>query len=433
VNRTRSEIHCEVCGKSASAASVQYCLECGLYVGPTCWDGRRGRCVACLESADGRRRPGSSLRTARRADRRLREVIAEASTIAQLGGPGEGGDAQAEVACLLIKWSTAERLGVQALARLQGTRAAEVRALTDRVERHTVQARSALERADDAAASLTASDADPGMPTVDVAPDEPGARQATRAQIRWAIPLVAATLAAVVVIPVWLSRFERGDPPREGTLAGDGPAATSLITPSPMSGQAGMATEEDVLTFNFDEERMDLGIGAAWRSIGGADAVALAAFPTAVNRSARLQNANGSGAEACQSVPASRGRLTRLVADVVVSEAPATASIIARWAGGGEVRANLGTSESSMVIGGATVVAHEPGVAIAQWYQVAIAFDEARTRWRVEGGAGSAPLIERSIDINALQTVDEVCVAISDDSTGQVHFDNITIAIRQEG
>jgi hypothetical protein len=362
-------------------------------------------------------------------------VIAEAGTIANPGGSAEGVNAQAEVACLLIKWSTAERLGGQALARLQGTRAPDVRALTDRVQRHSAEARSALEHAERAAASLTASEADPGRAAVAVVPDEPGARQVTRAQFRWAIPMAAAAaiLAAVVLMPGWLSRFDRGDSPREGTLAGDGPAATSLITPSPMSGQAGVATEEEVLTFDFDDERMDLGIGAAWRSVGGADAVALAGFPTAVNRSARLQNVDGSGAEACQSVPTSRGRLTRLVADVIVSEEPARAAIIARWAGGGEVRATLGTSESSMVIGGATVVAHERGLEIAEWYRVAIALDEARTLLRVEGRGASVPFIERSIDINALAAVEEVCLAISNDSTGQVHFDNVTIAISQEG
>jgi hypothetical protein len=190
-----------------------------------------------------------------------------------------------------------------------------------------------------------------------------------------------------------------------------------------------------VLTFDFDDERMDLGIGVEWRpSAGGEDAVALAGFPTAVNRSARLENIDGAGAEACQSSPGSPARrLSRLAADVLVTDEPATAAIIVRLATSGDVRVKLGTSESSILIDGATAVHGERGLDIGEWYRVAITIDADRARWRVEERPTSAPVIERSVEIHALDAIHEVCLAISNDSTGRVHFDNVTIATTQEG
>ncbi len=354
----------------------------------------------------------------------------EAGTIASVGGSADGTDALVEVACLSIKVSTAEHIGEQALATYVGGGRTDARALAARIQRHADAARSALRGVSTA---LTATE--PYRPPTVMAFDEFSARVA-KASVRWRLPIAAAAIVtAMVLLPGWLDRSDAGEPAREGTLAGNESSGDSVGSPPPTSSPEGVAADQQVVTFSFDQERIDLGIGTEWRqSSGAADAVALAGFPTAVDRSARLENVDGAGAETCRASSVPSARLTRLVADVFVAGEPATATLIVRRATGPDLRVNLGTSESSVVIGGDTPIAHERALQIGQWYQVAIAVDDDRTLWRV-GRLDIAwtSYLAGIIDIGALEGVDEVCLAISEDSAGHIHFDNVTIETTAEG
>lgn len=94
------------------------------------------------------RRGGSaSLRTARRADRRLREATRGAVNLAA-GMEPPGGDARIEHACLTLKAASSQQVGVRALGRLTGARAAQAGALGDRIRRHALAASATLARAD---------------------------------------------------------------------------------------------------------------------------------------------------------------------------------------------------------------------------------------------------------------------------------------------
>ena len=146
-------IHCERCGRevpSTEVAYVRYCLDCNVYVCLACWDAPRSRCRTCAPPTGSRLARGARLRTARRADRRLREGRTEASALAAspVGAPA----AWVQLTCLTIKVAVAEQLGTRALNRLTGATAVRARPLADRMRRNALAAVAALEGAD---ASLT--------------------------------------------------------------------------------------------------------------------------------------------------------------------------------------------------------------------------------------------------------------------------------------
>ena len=87
-----------------------------------------------------------SLRTARRADRRLREAAKGTAVLA-----GDGTDpqvARVDLAYLAIKVGFAERIGERALRRLTGLGLIHVQALEGRMRRHAGAAHAAIQRVD---------------------------------------------------------------------------------------------------------------------------------------------------------------------------------------------------------------------------------------------------------------------------------------------
>ena len=87
-----------------------------------------------------------SLRTARRADRRLREAAKQAETLAN--GQKDASAARIDLAFLAIKAATAEQLGMRGLRRLTGARAVRAQPLGERVRRHAETSQSAIELAE---------------------------------------------------------------------------------------------------------------------------------------------------------------------------------------------------------------------------------------------------------------------------------------------
>ena len=440
VNRT-SKIHCENCGASTSANSsgIRYCLDCDLYVCVRCWDSPRDRCQDCVRSTAGTSRRGASIRTLRRADRRLREAARHANTIALIDAATDDPEARIEHACLTIKSATATRAGVQALARLGGQRADQARSLAERLRRHTHEAEAALERA---AAALR-----DGGPTAEAVrqaspvhahPANPVRRMLSRSYAAPAAVLVVAVVAAAMFVPAWLPGREGNQSARDGTLAGnDSVGAPSDPSPAPGSGDgevAAGAPAEATLTVDFDAGRMGQGLGPEWvQTTGGADAVELAPFPNAVNRSARLESIDVVGAEACRPVAPTPVRISRMVVEILLSEPTTTAVVIARnVSGSGELRVSLGASDSTFTVDGASPLARGTGLPSGKWLRAEIIADDGQTLWRLDGGS-SGTVMETTIDVDALRAIDEVCLAVSTDSTGAAHFDNLTVVIPEEG
>ena len=348
---------------------------------------------------------------------------------------------------MTIKAAAAEQAGRSALQRLTGGSATRARALAVRMVRHSLAANAALEHA---AAALSGIEA--GMTPVATTASEPGGAPALRLR-RLRAPLVGAgafLFVGLLLAPAWLDWLGATQPSREGTLGGtvagppsegDNATATTIATPPLASvagdGQGGVRTPEDaVLVIDFDEVRMGSGIGAEWRQTAGeAAAVALAAFPTGVNRSARLGSIGGAGAEACLSLPSTTLRVTRLIVDVLLPEEPVTAVVSVGDATGDlELRMGLSTSGSAVGDGTRGVLAEGDVLEAGAWYRAEIAADGQRMIWRVAAlGGPSEPVFERAFDTGPLEAVGEVCMSVSNEAAGEVHFDNLTIVTNEEG
>lgn len=440
VNRTH-EIHCEKCGASATAnaSGIWYCLECSLYVCARCWDLARDRCHDCVRSTAGTSRRGASIRTTRRADRRLRETVWHANDIALAGDTNPDLDARIEHACLTIKSATAARAGSRALGRLRGQQAETARSLAARLRRHAHEADAALVRA---ASAL----ADGPLPTealrhVTLAPGGPGTgarRFLGRGYAEAAAVLVVGVVAgAMVTMLAGLPNLVGTQPAREGTLAGNDPVVPSSVAsaaPAPGDGDAAASSPaEATLSLDFDAGRMGEGLGSGWvQTFGGPDAVAVAPFPTAVNRSARLESIDGAGAEACRAIASRTVQLTRLTVDVFLAEPDTTAVVIARDASGAaKLQMSLGTSDSTFSIS-PDAVASAGGLPAGQWLRAEIAAQDGQTLWRVDHSSLDG-VIDETIDGEGLLVIHEVCLAAANDSTGPAHFDNLAVVILEEG
>ncbi len=84
------EIHCETCGAAVAidADNPRYCLDCDLYLCLSCWNSYADSCRLCspLGTLSQRRPRAMGVRTARRADRRLREATKQATVLAATVG-----------------------------------------------------------------------------------------------------------------------------------------------------------------------------------------------------------------------------------------------------------------------------------------------------------------------------------------------------------
>lgn len=199
MSRAAPGIHCEACGTKVTldADHVRYCLDCDLYVCDGCWSAARSRCRSCVAASGGRRGANASFRTARRADRRLREALRQcaALTAAHRAGQLQVADARVEHACLNLKVATAEQLGLGGLARLRGAKSVGcARPLGDRIRHHAAAARSALAQWGSALSAAEAAAAAVG-PVAHSLPSDPRHRGRRR--------LVAAMAAVAIVAGIF--------------------------------------------------------------------------------------------------------------------------------------------------------------------------------------------------------------------------------------
>ena len=184
------------------------------------------RCQLCpAVTASGRREHGLSRRTARRADRRLREGAREA--IARSArAPSDTDEAWADYALLTIKVASAEQAAAAALRPVRGASAA---VLGNRTRRHAVAARAALERAHSVLASTEAPREAARLAALPIAaPTRTPHRELVYAAATLALALITvAILAFGLKPPGWgvpdISRPDDGavEAPREDVLSGN--------------------------------------------------------------------------------------------------------------------------------------------------------------------------------------------------------------------
>lgn len=446
VNLDPSEMYCEGCGSAVrvQSGSVEYCLECGLYVCAHCWSSPGSRCRACVEAS---RHPARnvSLRLARRADRRLREVAREGAVIAAVGGSAERGDAWTDHACLTVKADAAERAGMRALRELRGRSAARARPLAERIQRHTQIADAVL---DGAASGLIGLDARASLndssEVNSTAADVSGSELIRAWRPVGALLLVAAGILALVVLtPGWLDLVPLGGTPDgEGVLGGDpggeGAAVASdfddsvfgkTASPSASSPSASPAT----LAMGFDTVRMGGGIGEKWiGSAGIGDAVSIAAFPTPIDRSASLAVTYEARPEACHALDPPIDDVNHVAIDAILDgEDPAEGTVELRDAADETVMVlGLAASSATLLIGSGPVV-EAPGLEPGHWYSMEVLADGA---WRVllrddpDGAVTEAP-----VGAPTLGSVAEVCLRADGPPGAAVNYDNLLITNEAEG
>jgi len=414
-------IHCELCGAVAIAAlpSSQFCIACGIYVCAGCWREPVLRCSICEPSVP---RPSKRLHvwTLRRADRRLREVITE---LAEPDDDTEGGWDKRAQAVIKIEGSlVAARAALAHLPRAREQ--ARIASLLARIQRDRTAAVAALERA----RVVT-------RRTRRIAPLD-----ATRRSIASWSRLVreshdrrtgvaaAAAAAVLAVLAGWSLIDMLGDrSTAEGVLSGgprdaevaSGPSSESGGGPSPTATPS--VAGQSLALFEFDARQMGSGLGAGWRDAGGGE-VSVAAFPTGVDRSARLVADGATPAITCRTFEA--GALAIQVDVFLDPRVPVAARVeLTNAAAGARVAIDL--SEARTVVSIAGEVVEAAGVQPGQWMHVELRSEDGGAAWQVN--QRGVLLAQGRSEGRALEDVTEICLGAEARAGGTAHYDNLAI------
>jgi hypothetical protein len=419
-------IHCELCGAIAIAAapSTQFCIDCGLYVCAGCWREAAWRCTTCALSG---KRPSMRLHvwTLRRADRRLREVLADLDKLDD--DTEHGWDSRAPAVIKIEASLHAAELAADRLPRSR--QQPRVAALLRRIERDAATAWTALERPRGQRHAPR------------LAPDIPSRRSIARVPPFLGFPrgrpqrgmlIAAGASAAVLTVLVGWSVLgptlqERGI--AEGVLSG-GPQDGAVHSPDSAADGGGRAAvtpspaPDSVAVFDFDGRQMGSGLGADWRDAGGGE-VSLAAFPTGVDRSARLVADGSTPAKTCRRFEVDvRGIEIDVFLDPLV---PVAARVELTDAAEVTVIA-IELSESRSVVSTAADVVEGAGVTPARWIHVAIRSEDGGVDWEVtEKGGRSEPAVQGRSDGRATDELTQVCLGVDAIAGGTAHYDNVAI------
>jgi hypothetical protein len=439
------QVHCERCGSRAMAAAggIEFCIECGLYVCAPCWQASQHLCETCAGAESPRRGRGSSVPIARRADRRLREVAFEAAALASGAASSDADPSWTDHACLVIKAAGAESVGAQALGRLNEAAAERAWPLVRRFHQHALVASAELEQAASrlapsegrfklsrAAGSGTsvAPEAQPLIP-----PELPQVASKQEPGDRWRRMPVALTIAAAIIVvaavlaPGWLRQLPRG----EGVLGG-GPS-----TASPETGAAGQemspsptalvpAASPASLVFGFDTVRMGGGVGEGWIQSSG---VAVAALPTAVDRSARLEVTSDAQPETCRLVDPPLADASRFTVEVILDPLlPASATIELRDPmGNPSLALTLDRSRATLSTRSGQVLAEAAGPTPGQWYRIEVV-TEGVAVWRMIALEDpSGPGVEVGIALPAFAPVAAICLGAEGPPDSAVNYDDVAL------
>ncbi len=425
-------VHCEQCGAAAApeVGSLEYCVDCGLYVCPRCWTNSRSTCAACAR-ATGRRTRDVDQRLLRRVDRRLREVAGDCATLLSPRLSGEVASIDVDLACLKVKAQCA----ITARDYLSSTFGVERRSLLasllGRIDRHAERANQVLDQTARLVAGRETSRARdlpvvPQQRTRNLLPRTDMASILGSHSARRGLAAAVVLLTALVVLP---SVFDARTPRvGEGVLgSASGPSATAQSTeePSPTSPPVATAVSTEVAVA-FDEERIAEGLGPQWRvESSEPGAVSVVAYPTAFNRSARLAPHDGVTASAC--LQASQPLdIERLGVDVTLGTDAPVARVSLRDVDGRSVVQVEFNANGLMAVTPAQDPAVLPHtVAPNSWYRIEIDRGGSTVTLRPVQEAES-PSDAISLDIPPTALAD-LCLSADGPAGSAVNFDNIEI------
>jgi hypothetical protein len=412
---------CERCGHSASieAGSVQWCLQCDLYVCTKCWDARRRRCADCAPLV-ARASRARDLTLLRRVDRRLREVARDSSALPKQADVASGSTIDAELALLRLKTSTAVQNSEDALARrLRSARAGEVESLARRIRRHATSADAAVARANRAAWFLPARD---------------GARGPVKPPRQLVVGGVVAAAVALVAVAVLAGDLGLGPSGREGVLGGvpsDGRSSRSGSVGPEVAASPEAEEHRVSLAFDFNEVRMGEGIGDAWGrepATAATESIQVAAYPTPFDRSARLTSTGKPAVAACAAVVPQD--LQRIAFDVYIDPARPAVGTLSLYAAGDqaalEIVIDADEPLSARVATGE--LAPGPRIAPGAWRRVELIADGGDLRWRVRSLAEpTAAPADGSLGHAAIVPITRICLGVVGPAGHAVSYDNLEI------
>lgn len=440
-------ISCERCHSEAvpEVGSASYCLECGLYVCAACWRSRSRRCVTCAST---RRRTSraTDLRLLRRWDRRLREVRREAVALDAVGAAGPTTGRARDRASQALKLAAIGEAGTPAMKRQRRRRQTSgLRSLAERIGRHEAIAQAALERLDPDSATpeAVASSAPPAaQERIDRPQPEPDLESASHRRTerrRIVLGLAAVFASAAVLLAILAPRLADGPSaaePGEGVLGGvpsGSPSASALVEPPSLpQATAGASSTPDIrLAVDFDDLRMGHGIGDDWSQTSGATAaVELAAYPTAVNRSARLTVVGGEPVEACRDLEEINGSAQVSLDVRLAPHASASAEIRLLDAERSLLLSIVLAPQVTAVTGPDGPAGETAGLEPGGWYRVEVmgGSDELVVQVSQRGGA----TIGNPVAAPASSSIGMVCLAASGESGAAVNYDNLAVASSSE-
>jgi hypothetical protein len=250
---------------------------------------------------------------------------------------------------------------------------------------------------------------------------------------------IVAILAVAVATGFWMvDMATRGNAgPPTGAVSDatpppnpSGTSRTSPASPASAASPAGPAsaasrslTEED-----FDLLRMGSGPGDGWSVVGPAGSVAVAAQPTAVDRSIRLRS-SAKSVQACRAVP---GPDTAMAIDVdmLVDAVPSTgaAALTLRQAGRSQFEARLGSGGTMQIAGGGAPVTAVGSVMPYTWYRLSVRYLAGAAIIHVGPREGLATVQSVHLPAEASGGFDSACFGVPAGAVASLYVDNVALA-----
>ena len=420
-------IHCERCGTEVPlrpAGAAHYCLGCRLYLCGNCHDGVSVRCSACQGSMG--LRDAGGITPAREALRALEQASHDLGRLRAPPGEGSDGDAitdrRDDLALAQVKAVSAVRASEYALAHVAPRFA--IRAEGIRQEVALVRARTRL------------LSEEPDMPSATSMAIVTVRRWLTAGshRVRAARPTLLVT-AVLVVASVALGLANTRTPPgpraeqevatlpptREGTAgsnteSSDSPAPAALESTSPAP---------STVDHQFDDLAMGAALDAKWSVSGSQDNVAVAAYPTAIDRSLQMRGGQDD-LQLCR-MGASGSAASSVAVDFLFDLAvPPNTRLLHLGVDTGDVE--LVTTEES------TLVLNVPGQSIGlsqvepmTWYRVMLQTEGGVLLVSLSDPESGAVIARGSVDYGLELSAETVCFELPAGAAGDLYVDHLSI------
>jgi hypothetical protein len=241
---------------------------------------------------------------------------------------------------------------------------------------------------------------------------------------------IVAILAVAFATGFWMvdmaTRVNDGVPTgavSDATPQPNSSGASTASTASPASGASRSLSEED-----FDLLRMGSRPGDGWSVVGPAGSVAVAALPTAVDRSIRLKS-GAKPVQACRAVP-DPDTAVAIDVDLLVDAAPTTgtAALILRHAGRSQLEVRFGSRGVVLIASGGKQVSAGVAVAPYTWYRLSVRYVAGAAIVHTGPRDGLAKVMQVDLPAEGSGGFDSACFGVPAGAAASLYVDNVALA-----